>query len=154
MGTGNGAPRTLQRELPVKLSDAELIKIGKSLATLQKEIDGHRDKQRELAAKIRPLAKQVSAHVTSIDNGTEPRLVKCEVHEGPGANIRIVRTDTGETIENRAMTPDEAQGNWLETTEQASAKGKAAAKAKAAEKPSKGGKGKGKKGGLGLRVVD
>lgn len=149
---GNGKPRTLQRELPVKLSDAELIKIGKSLATLQKEIDGYRDKQRELAAKIRPLAKQVSAHVTSVDSGTELRMVRCEVHEGPGANIRIVRTDTGETIEDRAMTPAEAQGDRVQATEEASARGKAAAKkaGKGAEPKAK----KGRKGGAGLRAVD
>ena len=148
-GNGHSKPRTLQRDLPCKLSDAELIKIGKQLATLQKEIDGYRDKQRELAAKIRPLAKMVSAHVTSIDNGTELRLVKCEVHEGPGVNIRIVRTDTGETIENRAMTESERQGNWLQATEDASAKGKAAAKEKA-----KAGAKKGGKGGRTLRAVD
>ncbi len=80
-----GKPTTVERELPVKLTEAELMKLGDQAAEDQKLHD--------------------------IKAGVEQRLVKCLIEEDLDKNVlRVTRQDTGEIVEERALTLQERQG--------------------------------------------
>jgi len=106
--------RTIERQLPVNFTLAELREISKNLAhecvalegveaekkaaneKFKDRIDGHRNRIKDAAKKI--------------NTGQENRLVECGVEKDHAHNlIRFVRLDTMETVEERAMTKEERQ---------------------------------------------
>ncbi len=117
-------PRTLQRELECELTDRERDQLTRKHIDLETQVDELKEERTKINAKIRPIAKESREMVRKLKSNTEMRLIRCTVHEGPGVNIRIVRDDTGETVEQRAMTDEERQlkvngEDWLEATERA-----------------------------------
>jgi hypothetical protein len=119
-------PRRVPRELDCKLTDPEKLEIGDQLASALTEHDDKQAEKVKITADQQPIKKLIKQLQKKLKLGVEQRTVLCEVHEGPGANIRLIRTDTHQVVEERAMTPAEAQGDWLEQTEAAveRAKGK------------------------------
>lgn len=117
-------PRRVSRELDCKLTDKEKLELGDQLASALTEYDDKQDEKQKITADQKPITKLIKQLQKKIKNGVEQRTASCEVIEGPGANIKIIRTDTREVVEERPMTPAEAQGDWLEQTEAAVERGK------------------------------
>jgi hypothetical protein len=121
-------PQRVPRELPCKLTDREKLATGDELVSALVEHDDKQAQKVKITADQQPIKKLIKALQAKLKAGEETRTVLCEIHEGPGANIRIYRTDTNphQLVEERPMTPSEAQGDWLEQTEAAveRAKGK------------------------------
>jgi hypothetical protein len=121
------------RQLPVKLASAERDRLLREHIDLELEIERLVAKRTELNAEIRPKAKRSAEIVHKLDDDTEPRDVRCTVHELDSNEIVITRDDTGEEIERRTMTPAERQGqwDWAGATQQRVDEAKADAAAKA-----------------------
>jgi hypothetical protein len=105
---------TETRDLPVKLTEEELAQIAKALAVqavaragVQAEKDAADDVWRHVLkghdAEIERLTKLYG-------DGTEERPVECRREFDMPANVyRLVRTDTGEAVIERAMTAEELE---------------------------------------------
>jgi hypothetical protein len=103
-----------QQELAVQLTEAELLERGDQHATAQitherllverKEVTG------KLNVKIREAVAQCTELAHAVDSGTEKRLVDVQWQEDRVHQCkRLVRLDTKEVVEERAMTTDELQ---------------------------------------------
>lgn len=98
----------------VKLSDAEIRERGElaggkkaQLDALQSELDAHKKEQN---GKIDALDAEVGTLLAQIYNGHESRQVKCRQEYVYRTNtVRVVREDTGEEVESRAMLPEELE---------------------------------------------
>lgn len=116
--------RRVPRELPCDLTDEEKLAVGEKLAAVGIEIEQCNERSRKIAADKRPKVKLALELTRKLHAGAEVRTVLCDVVEGPGVNIRFVRVDTGETVEQRAMLPEERQakmagGDWFAETQKA-----------------------------------
>lgn len=119
-------PRTFERQLPVRLTTAELEERGWSLAE-------ERKKQRSLESAKKAAAddfkERLEANGEEIDrlagivhSKCEYRPVQChEKRDYKRGVIEIVRRDTGEIVETRVMTDAERQRELREIDEEAEA---------------------------------
>jgi len=106
----NGQAQTVQRELPVQLSEGELLKAGDRMADIELEIDGLKDDRKELNRQIKDREKDRNDLAKKIDLGTEGRLVDCHWLEDLNQNVKtLVRDDTGEVVDTVAMTAADRQ---------------------------------------------
>lgn len=103
-----------RRLLKVMLSDAEERQLGKDgalqrqlSARISDEFDGVKS---EFKSKIEKCEAEQNRIATLLNNGYEYRDVECEVvsYFTDGV-VRVVRLDTGDTVEERAMTELERQ---------------------------------------------
>lgn len=122
-------PRRVTRELPCKLTDDEKLALGDALASALVEHDEKQEEKKKITADQQPIKKLVKALQNKLKSGTEMRTVPCEVHEGPGYNVRIIRADTKQVVEERPLNPEERQtklagGDWMAETEKAAQRGK------------------------------
>lgn len=122
--SGEDKPRRVSRDLPCKLTTEEKLDLLEQIGAVGGEIQDLEAKIGEINANKRPKVKERKKLERIAEKGEQVKTIMCEVHEGPGVNIRIVRLDTGETVEQRPMTPEERQGNWLAETEKAAERGK------------------------------
>lgn len=118
--------KKITRELPVLLSDNRKKKLGDELAHLTVTIDLKQDDFRATskakAKEIRDLKKDQSRIGKALDTGKELVEVQCEERQVFAQNkVEVVRKDTGEIVETRAMTGDERQ---LDITEAGGSKKK------------------------------
>jgi hypothetical protein len=102
------------RELPVPLSTEEYETKAKDLADLCKEINRAKDKAKEEAKfnkeAIEKLEGTWSSLATIVRDKAEERSVECvDRFRYDSREVESVRTDTGEIIGTRAMTPSEYQ---------------------------------------------
>lgn len=131
MSDNDDKPRRISKTLLCQLNDDEKQERGLQLAAKDVEIQELESQIADINTTKRPLVKERKALARLLHRGTEERKIMCEVHEGPGVNVRIIRGDTKEVIEERAMTPAERQGDWLAETEKAVEKAKRGRKPKA-----------------------
>jgi ribosomal protein L24 len=109
----NGRPsdKIVERELPVELTEKELMKLGDEAAEDQRGIEQIKMELKNLNQDKRELEAQRTRKLHDIKAGIEQRLVKCRIEEDLDKNVlRVTRNDTGKIIEQRALTLAERQG--------------------------------------------
>lgn len=117
MRKSNGAGKTKtreieERELPVKLTLAELLKRADSMAAAELEIEQLQIERTTLTRKINDVKKTRAELAHTIERGSEDRKVRCAWHEDFPKNVfRLKREDTHEEVDTRPMTADDRTGN-------------------------------------------
>ena len=102
----------VKRELPVELSKAEKLKFGDSMADAELAIVALQKEMQPLKAKVKEHAEERKRLAECIDSGTEKRDVNCKWIEDLDHNLkRLVRQDTGDTVEEVSLTAEERQEN-------------------------------------------
>jgi hypothetical protein len=106
--------RRITKHLRCDLSDAEKLGMGQELAREQAMLTVGEERKVEVVAAIKAEIAVHEAQVQhlsrTLNNGYEYRDVACEVVEDfDNKTVRTTRTDTGEEVDLRAMTPEEAQ---------------------------------------------
>ncbi len=102
------------RTLPVELTDDELLQRGDELArAIQavREEERHQKAQREaMKDALASLQGDCARLAQVVRERAEPRSVGCRIVHDYAANaVQLVREDTGEVIESRAMSDHERQ---------------------------------------------
>lgn len=105
---------TETRRLPVAIADEEKIaKSARELARVLHEQDAIKTKQREknegFRAELKELRERVSELADTVEKHTELKEITCRIVLKADQSVDIVRTDTGEVVENRAAKKDELQ---------------------------------------------
>lgn len=109
-GNGHARPDTEERELPVQLTEAELLERGETMAKAELRIEALKSERSDLTKLIgiEVDSRAKLAHV--IDHGTEPRQVRCAWIERFEQNVwELVRQDTGELVDTRPMVAADRQ---------------------------------------------
>jgi len=107
-----GKDLAVERQLPCKLTETELLARGESMAESELQID-------KLKADRRATNKQILEQVDlrnklahTIEAGEEMRNVTCRWKARESEKLwRLVRTDTDAEVENRPMNAADLQGN-------------------------------------------
>lgn len=111
MTTEEKHPDDVFRDLPVKLSEADLAVKADELAQAELEVDDIKSKVRELNAKKRAAEGHRLKLAQIVDTGEEDRQVKCRwIEDLPQNRKLLVRQDNQETVEEVALTADDLQG--------------------------------------------
>lgn len=100
------------KTIRVKLTDAECRQRGELAGAkqaernaLEEELDAHKKEQK---GKIDALDAEIGTLLGQVYNGHESRPIACRKEYLYRTNtVRVVRVDTGEEIESRAMFPEE-----------------------------------------------
>jgi hypothetical protein len=103
------------RTLPVRLSDDELLGYGDEAARLFATAQAHEDRLGNLIKEERAEIAEQKSHALDllrrVREKHEDREVECERIADFGAKkLRVTRLDTGEVVQERALTFDELQG--------------------------------------------
>lgn len=103
-----------QKELPVDLTDDELLARGEEHAKAKLEHERLLKERTEVTGKINAKIREANLTCSTlakvVNVGSEDRLVDVQWQEDRPHQIkRLVRLDTKEVIEERAMTADELQ---------------------------------------------
>lgn len=114
--------KTITRNLKCVLTESELLVYGKEMAEQEKKAEEIED---EKAAVTKALGEQVKYHsqmarskAKLINDGFEFREVACDqTFDYPRGLVTVTRKDTGDVIEERAMTADERQVGFGEMFE-------------------------------------
>lgn len=114
-----------EQQLPVKLTQDELLKRGSQLAQLHSDYaqqQVHADSvKKDLKAK--ETALEASRVAGIVRTGFEPRPVVVQRWHDYRRNVAYdIRVDTGETFGERALTPEERQGTLIPFDEKSSKK--------------------------------
>jgi hypothetical protein len=104
----------ITRNLPVKLTNDELLLIGKRLADQELEIVQVKDEKKESMAEFKQREEAVKNNITrltrALHDGVEWRPVECiESHNYDRGIVEIVRTDTYAIVDWRSMSHEERQ---------------------------------------------
>lgn len=113
-GKKNGNYQKVTRVLPVKLSDKEIQAAGEKLAELELDLQRAKEEAAGIAAQFRERKKALAENIAKtsrvVDEGQEDRPIVCEMVPDYRRNVmEVVRTDTDEVVEDRALTVDERQ---------------------------------------------
>ncbi len=103
------------RTLPVRLADDELLGYGDEAARLFAAAQHEEDALREHAKETRGFIEQKREHALEllrrVREKSEDREVECErTADFATRKLRVIRMDTGEVVQERALTFDELQG--------------------------------------------
>jgi hypothetical protein len=99
-----------QRELMCKLTEAELLQRGETMADADLEIGKLKETRKGINGQIADLTTTRSKLAKIIDDGEELRMVDCAWIEDLPQNVQnCVRQDTGELVTSRAMTAADRQ---------------------------------------------
>lgn len=109
-----GKYETVVKVLPVELTDKEVQERGEKLAELEQDAQECREEAAANAARYRErkkaLAEQIAKVSKCINDGKEDRQVTCDLVPDYRRNLmEIVRQDTNEAVDSRALTADERQ---------------------------------------------
>ncbi len=104
-------------ELPVKLADGELLERAKRVGDVHQELQHHIAEadgvKRNLKHKEAELTSVVDGLLEVLRTGHEPREVKVEAWaDYKRERFQEIRTDTGAIINERALRPEERQGEF------------------------------------------
>lgn len=104
----------ITRRLPVKLTFEEVRLRGKRMATLESEVEALEDEKKAITgdfkSKIDGRRAEILALTRQINEEQEYRQVEVvERKDWDELVIDTVRTDTGDILESRPMTPSERQ---------------------------------------------
>jgi hypothetical protein len=118
---GNGEAKEFIQLLDVPLTDAELIVKGEKLTEQLELIDQVTAEKKESMQsyndKLKELDEIARSYRESIENRTEKREVTCAERQIFEQNkIEIVRLDTNEVVETRAMDAADRQPELPEVT--------------------------------------
>lgn len=107
------------KALPCKLSDDEVRLRGIDLAEAAKEHIDLQDAKKVTAKvfkdRIDAINKKIFELKDAVRNAVEVREIECELqYDYYMGKVTIVRMDSGEIIEVRAMTPKETQGDLFD----------------------------------------
>lgn len=114
--------RTYAAEMPVELTDLELLDLGQRLAHRKGELEQLKLQKAEAAAVINAEIKAAELVITStaksIRDKIEMRSVDVEVTAHFATNTtRHVRTDTGEVVKIDALKTEDRQSMLFEPTD-------------------------------------
>ncbi|MBV8427823.1 MAG: hypothetical protein JOZ88_11335 [Hyphomicrobiales bacterium] len=106
--------RRFTKRLPVKLLDADLLGVAADMSGQISELDRlileKREANRLINGRISTLRVQISALNRKLVTKAEDRDIDVELtRDVVRKQIRIVRLDTSEVVEERAMRPEELQ---------------------------------------------
>ena len=100
----------VQRELPVRLTQTELLELGDKMSGIEIEIGRRKEDRKALNAQIHELSDERRKIAVLIDSGEETRLVRCTWIEDLAQNCkRLIRQDTGIEVDVQALTADDRQ---------------------------------------------
>lgn len=107
------------RNLPVKLSDVELLEFGKRLAQSSSDISGEEDRQTqvkaELKARLGAIENERTRLAAIVSSGRENRDIPCDlVFDYSRLIVECLRLDSKEVVETRRMTEAEQQRKLFE----------------------------------------
>jgi hypothetical protein len=110
----NTTVQPIWRELPVPLTDEEKVEYANRVTLLTSEYDAVEAKKRESNAEFTSQLKQIRGHSSRLSlaviSGEEPRVVSCYWSLRPlDCEADLIRSDTSEVVEIRAMTDKEMQ---------------------------------------------
>lgn len=105
---------TLMQDLPCDLTDEDLLEKAKAASVAYDEQQTLETEKKaaasDFAEKIKAKESELAGLLDSIKTATANKPVKCvKLAFDRTGEVRIVRTDTGETIEERPMDDDERQ---------------------------------------------
>lgn len=104
---------TKVRELPVRLSTDEVLARGQRMAQLKQDLEELKLETKTLAKERKQQAEELEQEISSLARAIrekeEKRPVDVEVRFVGNGRILEVRTDTGETLIERAADDEEAQ---------------------------------------------
>jgi hypothetical protein len=107
---GEPKQKTIKRTLVCKLSAEELSSMGVEMGETEVAIEKKKAAVSELNEAKRKLEGHRNALGHALEAGEEEREILCYVNEDFVSNtVRVVRSDTGETIEERTMSAAERQ---------------------------------------------
>lgn len=100
----------VHKELPVKLTPAELLHYGDQMADCEMAIEKYKAERSRIGDAIRAEQGARLRLAKFIDDGTEPRRVLCRWIESISENCkRLIRQDTGEEVDVEALTAADRQ---------------------------------------------
>lgn len=116
--------RKFKRPLAVELTDEEKVKKGHKAGMLKKAIAKVRAEMKLATTDHKERLKEHQANLDGIlddlETGTEVRSVECfERQDFAKKKVEVVRTDTSEVVESRAMTAFELQTKMPGTVQSA-----------------------------------
>lgn len=120
--------KRISMKLRTPLQDSEVAKIGNELADKVTELEQVREERaivyKQYKEKVMGLQEIISEYADRVHNKSFAEDVECEVRPLPGSKrVEIIRLDTGEQVESRAMTDEEKQGEFdWDASPEASAK--------------------------------
>lgn len=102
------------RLLPVALTHEELLDRARQLAECEERLREEEDRAAQVKADLKNRETAILADrsrlAAVVRTRQEPRDIQCQVRENYVRNVRTVtRTDTGATVEERALTLEERQ---------------------------------------------
>lgn len=98
--------KTTYRSMTCALPDHEIVTRALEIRKFEQLVDQIKN---DAKLRIKPLNERIAALKTEIDEGEERRVECEELRDFATNTVRIVRLDTGEQIETRALTVDERQ---------------------------------------------
>jgi len=111
--------REFRRSIHCQLPDAEVVDRTMSLLRLEREVESIKSDAKE---RIKPRTEQIAALKTEIRDGEDRQILCLERRYYRTGELVVVRLDTLEEIERRALTYDERQQD-LPLVEQSEARG-------------------------------
>lgn len=105
-----------ERNLPVSLEQAEMAERGQMLGQLGVEIEDLKQVRKDAASEAQAEINGKETHRRDLQKvvaaGAETRPVNCRKEINWGANVvRVIRVDTGEVVDTRAVEADERQAS-------------------------------------------
>jgi hypothetical protein len=102
------------RRLPCSLTEEEIAQAAMICARLDSQYDDTEAEKKtlvsEMTAKLKELRASMTAESRKATTGIEEREVECEYKiERASGFAELFRTDTGEVVERRRLTPAELQ---------------------------------------------
>lgn len=104
------------QKLPCRLSQLDLIKVGKELAFYARELARLREEKREASAgfnaAIKDAQEEICRYAEQLDTGKVDREVEVEWrYDWHGGRKVLYRLDTQEMIDDQPLSAEERQGH-------------------------------------------
>lgn len=105
---------TFTKFLPCKLSDIEKVTRGRELASKMEEREQVQLQAEEAKSAFKTRTQGLDAQIDELKrivlDGSERREIECFYHKDfENSTVLTLRTDTGEEVDSRRMTPEERQ---------------------------------------------
>lgn len=111
--------RGIERELPCKLTNTDLLEVAiskaKAEAFLEEQEAKFEDVKREWSTSLKEIEKRISTMGSELRTRERRQPVECYERWRDGATLEIVRSDTHEVIDVRTATLRDKQPNLPET---------------------------------------
>lgn len=120
MPTENVRRLRVNRQLPCQLTHDELITAAKGVARATADLAAAETEMQAVKAEYKETVARLEARrgesARLVNEGVQVREVECEeIHDLTAKTVVVVRRDTGEQVENRAMSAQEREALPLES---------------------------------------